>query len=411
MKQIFKFNKTIQSRMILNFFQVVGSAMVMPYSVVYFSNKISAALTTATILLVGVFSLLGYLIGGRCSDHIGRKKVIIVSELVSGISFILISYFDSFFHFYAIPIILSFMTIYFFESAANPAYSALIIDASDENNRSIIYTYFMWISNVAFAIGSILGGFFFEKYSPLLFFLVGASSILSAFCTCYFIKDTYIQQSKIVQNTIEKDVDLKKEPFKMMRLFASRVFVLLCIGNLLINLLSEQFPNYLSIRIVSNYPFGDITGYHMIGYLHVVDTVITVFAVGVILKSTSSLSEKGKMILGLLLFILGYICLSYFLQPIFLLFGMVLISIGRLIYYPTLQSITAKIIPEETRGTHLSILGLLAALGGILSSLFILGMEYITEMGITTIFICLGTCIIFNYVSAYRFIKKEYEKE
>src|SRR5690606_12195453 len=127
----------------------------------------------------------------------------------------------------------SFMILYIFESAANPAYSALIIDASDEKNRSVIYTCFMWISNVAFAVGSVLGGFFFEKHSAVLFFIVGVSSILSAYCTYYFVEDMYI--NKIATKTSKADPLIKKAPFSIYTI--SRIFLFLCVGILLLNLL------------------------------------------------------------------------------------------------------------------------------------------------------------------------------
>lgn len=411
MKQILKFNQTIRTRMLLNFISVTGSAMVMPYTVVFFSNKIGVFLTTVTITLVGIFSLLGYLIGGRVSDRVGRKKVIILSEIVSGIGFIFISYFSTMNHFLAIPVILLFSIIYFCQSAANPAYSALIIDVSNENDRKTIYIYFMWISNIAFALGSLLGGFFFADYVDLLFFLVGVTSFISAFASYFFIKDTTsIDHNKIVKQALKRDIVISKGRFRIIGVFASRIFFLLCIGKLLINLISEQFPNYLTIRIVTNYPVGNITGYNMIGYLNLEDTLITAFTAGIIIKITTRLSEKANLIIGLILFIVGYLCLSYFIHPLSLLFGMMLISIGTLIYLPTLQTVTSKIIPEESRGVHLSILGLMGALGGMLSGLFIWGMEYISEMGITYIFISIGICVVYIYSYAYRLINKENEK-
>ncbi|MFY3790782.1 MFS transporter [Ureibacillus sp. MALMAid1270] len=138
------------------------------------------------------------------------------------------------------------------------------------------------------------------------------------------------------------------------------------------------------------------------GYLNLEDTIIVTIAAGLILKMTKRMSDKTSLILGLLFFSLGYILLSYFIHPILLILGMFLIAIGGLIYLPTLQTITANSIPENSRGTHLSILGLIGAFGGMLSSLFIWGMQYISELGITLIFITLGILIIANYLKVYK---------
>ncbi|CAM5199543.1 DHA1 family multidrug resistance protein B-like MFS transporter OS=Ureibacillus acetophenoni OX=614649 GN=SAMN05877842_11728 PE=4 SV=1 [Ureibacillus acetophenoni] len=401
MKELFSFNPIIRIRLLLSFFSLLTSTMVMPYTVVYFSAKIGLLLTTTMIFIIGIISIIGYLIGGRFTDRFGRKKVIVISEIISGIGFLIVSYFDSLHYFYAIPILVAFCLIYFVESAANPAYSAIIIDVSNENDRKVIYTYFMWSSSVAFAIGSLLGGFLFEDYSVWLFLTVGITSFISFICTYLFIKESYTPETSI---SIENNNNGQGSKYNLFGIFASWTFIFLCIGELLLNILKEQFPNYLSIRIVSKYPVDDIniSGYEMIGYLNLEDTIIVTIAAGMILKMTKRMSDKTSLILGLLFFSLGYILLSYFIHPILLILGMFLIAIGGLIYLPTLQTITANSIPENSRGTHLSILGLIGAFGGMLSSLFIWGMQYISELGITFIFITLGILIIANYLKVYK---------
>lgn len=400
MKQLLTFNTTIRIRMLLHFFSILTSTMVMPYTVVYFSAKIGLSLTTAMIFIIGIISIIGYLIGGRITDRYGRKIVIIISEIITGIGFIIISFFDSLNSFYAIPILIAFSIIYFFESAANPAYSALIIDVSNENNRKTIYTYFMWISSVAFALGSLLGGFFFEEYSVWLFFIVGVTSFISSIFTFVLIKENYSMQK---QTPIDASIHISKPKLKLFGVFASKLFLFLCIGQLLVNILNEQFPNYLSIRIVSKYPIDpiNISGFQMIGYLNLEKTIIITLLAGFILSISKKMSEKTSLLLGLVLLSLGYILLSYFIHPLSLMIGMLSIAIGGLIYFPTLQSITANSIPEQTRGTHLSILGLIGALGGMMSSLFIWGSKYVPEIGITIIFIVLGILIIYTYSKVY----------
>ncbi len=396
MKQFLSFDETIRVRMLLKFFTVLAHTMVMPYTVVYFAAKIGASLTTMMIIIIGIISIIGYLLGGQAADRFGRKRVIITSELMTGFGFLIVCCFDSLHHFYAIPIVIAFSFIYFFESASNPAYSALIIDASNEKDRKIIYTYFMWITSTAFAGGSLLGGFFFENHSSMLFFIVGLTSILSAVLTSLLIKDIPLKAAEAI-------TELPASPAKKLSIFASQLFLFLCIGQLLINIVKEQFPNYLSIRIVSKYPVGDfdVSGYKMIGYLNLEETIIITIAAGVIFKLTKRLSEKTSLMLGLLLFILGYICLSNFIHPAFLMLGMLLISAGGLIYLPTLQAITAKSLPAHSRGKHLSVLGLVGAVGGMISSLFIWRMEFIPEIGITFIFVGMGILLVGVYWRVY----------
>ncbi|QOV12207.1 MFS transporter [Viridibacillus arvi] len=393
------FNQTIRVRMLLKFLSVFAHTMVLPYTVIYFSGKVGLSITTTLILIIALISMVGYAIGGKATDRIGRKKVIIISEVVTAIGFVIISYFNSLDQFQVIPIFIAFSLIYFFESAANPAYGALIIDVSTEDNRKLIYTYFMWISYVAFAVGSLVGAYFFELHATTLFLLVAIVGLISASCTYHFIVDTY----KVTIAEKESKVPEAK-PISISNLFSSRLFLLLCIGTMLISTLVEQFPNYLSIRLVSRYEEGEfnMTGYEMIGYLNLENTVIVAFGVVVSMKIVKRVSEKKSLLIGLIILGAGYIYISYVIQPILLMVGMLFIAIGELLYMPTLQSIVAKSIPEETRGTHLSILGLMSVIGGMIASLFIWGMQFIPENGITLIFIVLGILILFIYTGVYK---------
>lgn len=415
MKKMLKFNKTIRVRMLLNFFTVLTSAMVMPYTVIYFTDSIGTALTTSMIIVIGIISMIGYFVGGRATDHFGRKAIIILSEVIVGFGFLIISCFDYISTFYAIPILIAFSIIYFFESAANPAYSALIIDASDEAERKSIYTYFIWLQSIAFALGSVLGGFYFENYSALLFSIISGASFISAFSTYFLIKEHKLSHLQLNhnnqdKNAVNKELIIEKVPrFNIIGIFTYRLFLYLSIGTFLLHLLSEQIYNYISIRIVENYRIEEfsITGHQMMGYLHLEDTLIMTLSSGILLKVTKNFSDKTNLILGLLLNIIGYLILSYFIHPLSLLIGMLFIAIGFLVYRPVEQTIIAKSIPGNARGKYLSILGLMAAFGGMASGLFIWGSEYISEIGISIILLAVGVLIIFNYLNVFKHTKVE----
>ncbi|MGE7623509.1 MFS transporter [Viridibacillus sp. NPDC096237] len=394
-----KFNQTIKVRMLLKFLSVFAHTMVLPYTVIYFSGKVGLSLTTTLILIIAIISMLGYVIGGRATDRIGRRKVIIISEVTTAIGFMNISYFNSLDQFQVVPIFITFALIYFCESAVNPAYGALIIDASTEDNRKLIYTYFMWISYVAFAVGSLVGAFYFELHATTLFLVVGIAALISASCTYFFIVDTFVT-SIIEQHN--KVADIK--PIKFSKWFSSRLFFLLCFGSLVISTLVEQFPNYLSIRLVSRYEKGEfnVTGYEMIGYLNLENTVIVACGVVVMMKIVRRVTERYSLLMGLFMSCIGYIYMSYVIHPFLLIIGMLFVALGELLYMPTLQSIVAKSIPKETRGTHLSILGLMNVIGGMIASLFIWGMQFIPENGITLFFIGLGILILIIYSSVYK---------
>ncbi|MFD2828937.1 MFS transporter [Corticicoccus populi] len=413
MKQFTAFNQTIRIRMFLNFFSVITSAMVMPYTILYFNDLIGKGLISTIIIMIGMISVAGYLLGGYVTDSYGRKLIIIIGEGISGAGFIVISYLDYVEAAYIIPIIIVFSIMYFFETAANPAYAALIIDVSHENERRVIYTYFMWLSSIAFALGSVVGGFYFEHHSSVLYFIMGLTSLISSILTYLFVKEkSFSKQNNIdhLENVreIKRDIPGQKT-YSIISIFKNRFFLLLCTGAFLLTLLSEQIYSYLSVRVVENYRIENfsITGHQMMGYLHLENTIIMTLSAGIIMRVTKKLEDKSVIIIGLILNVTGYICLSYFLQPMVLFFGMFLVAVGFLTYRPVQQTIIANSIPENSRGRHLSVIGLAGPLGGMVSGLFIWLSEYVSETGITFIFLIVGILIIINYLRVLKYYNAE----
>lgn len=383
--------------MFLKFFSVFSHTLVMPYTVVYFSERVGSKMTTILIIAIAIISIVGYIVGGKLTDQIGRKKVIVFNEVFSGLGFILVAFLNSFSTILIVPIFVAFCFIYFFETAANPAYSALIIDASEEDNRKEIYTYFMWITTVAFSLGSLIGGFYFENHATLLFLIVGILLLVSSIFTILIIKDNYIQQTNHLNTNLESTHDIESNTKKTndTKMF-SKLFILLCSIQVLLSTLNEQFPNYLSIRFVKHYPLEDfdVTGYQVIGYLNFEETLIVSIGSILIIKLVNKISESKSLYLGVILFICGNIILSYFIHFYALLYGMFLVSIGGIVYIPTLQAYTAKLIPENSRGQYLSTLGMMSVFGGVLASLFIWGMDYINENFISGIYLAIGLLLI-----------------
>lgn len=117
------------------------------------------------------------------------------------------------------------------------------------------------------------------------------TSLLSAVLTYLFIEEEvkYIKyknnkKDKNIKSTKNKPITTnKKSLLGILTTFSYRLFLYLCIGTFLLNVLSEQTYNYLSIRIVDNYRIEDfsVTGYQMMGYLHLEDTLIMTLLAGV----------------------------------------------------------------------------------------------------------------------------------
>lgn len=138
------FSSAIQIRIALRFLTNFSNTMVMPYVVVFFVEQVGAKTATWMTICIGISGIIGYLMGGKMSDQYGRKKLILLGELLTGAGFILVAIGN-------MPVgskpylsFIGFIIIYLFSSVASPAYSGLVIDETTKENRKKVYTVLMW---------------------------------------------------------------------------------------------------------------------------------------------------------------------------------------------------------------------------------------------------------------------------
>ena len=133
-------------------------SFVMPMLILILKRKLGFSPSEITIILTvfAAISLPATIIGGKLTDFIGRKKIIIIFDLITVAMFIISG---------LIPI--SFTTVIlimlgaFFAQIEAPAYDALIADFSLPKDREKAYSlgYLGW--NLGFVLGPTLGGFLF----------------------------------------------------------------------------------------------------------------------------------------------------------------------------------------------------------------------------------------------------------
>ncbi|MCM3163553.1 MFS transporter [Metabacillus litoralis] len=384
------FSHVIKLRIILLFISVFFNAMVMPYVVVYFVEHVGINIASLMVFGVGLAGILGGLLGGRFGDKYGRKRLIVIGEIGSGIGFLIACSASLFNEFLSLIIFLSFLFIYFFSGLSNPAYGALIIDETTTENRKPLYAVLLWVSNMAFALGSILGGFFFYKFSAMLFFFVGCSSFLSCICITIWVKERYIRTN---DNSINSPVISNFGKLEVYnQILKSPAFISIVLLSLLLALMNNQLSYYLSVHYVNLF---NSAGYTILGFLRSENTLITVFLTFFITKILKKVYEFKTLSVGICMFFLGYIALSIGQNQSILYIAMAVMTIGQIIYSPVIQNFTAEVIPYDHRSTYLSILDVIGHIGGIFAFLFVPLMNYVQPFIITVIYLLFGIISLF----------------
>lgn len=165
------------------------------------------------------------------------------------------------------------------------------------------------------------------------------------------------------------------------------VFISVAYVTLVFALMDEQLSYYLSVRYVSL--FGD-EGYTILGFLRTENTLLALGLTVFTTRLLKKMSDINGLIAGSIIFFTGFIVLSISELSSILFLAMAIVTVGEIILMPTTQTITAEIIPDEYRSTYSGVLGVVATVGSLLASLFILLIDYLSAMGFTIIFASIG---------------------
>lgn len=401
------FNKTIQIRLLLQFLTTLATMTVLPYIIIYFSKTVGTFITGFMFIFVLTASMVGSLTGGYAADHIGRKKVIVLSEAIVSIGFACVALVNS--SLFTMPYItfFLFMAIYFFSGAAEPAYQALLIDVSSPDNRHSIYTYSYWLRNLAISIGGIIGAFLFFNYHFFLYIGIAFCLFISLIITISCIKETY---TPVPLETVPKRGNTFLKGYSQV--LKHKRFTAFIVANLLLISMEEQLTNYMAIRLTNNIPepqsflFFRADGINLVGILKSENTLLIVLLTLVISYFVKKYNDRFMILLGVSLYFIGYILISLSDVPILLIVAMFVATLGEMIYLPIKQTLLADLIPNHARSTYMAAYSLFSFIGISTAGIFILISTWLSAAVMSSIFGCMGLLCLLIYLRLTDRVKK-----
>jgi len=122
----------------------------------------------------------GTVIGGRLADRVGRKRVMLVAQVLSGLMFVPCGFLGSS---GAVPWLV--LASLFFDGVTDPARTAMQTDLTRPENRQAAFSLLYLGHNLGFACGPLIAGFLFRSASAWLFWgnaiaIAGAVAIVAA---------------------------------------------------------------------------------------------------------------------------------------------------------------------------------------------------------------------------------------
>ena len=321
-----------------------------PFLTIYLRQTFNLPLTlVAGILTIrSAAGLLNSFIAGPIADRFGRKWLVVLSLMICGFSFYLMSRAQSIVIWIIIMILCG-----AFQPVLRVGADAMIADLIPSNKRMDAYSLMRIISNLGVSIGPIIGGILAaSSYSKA--FLGGSLMLFGfGFFSLIFLKETLQRLSKEEQvkrgdqNYGYKVILQDKKFLSFMLMLTMTVIGAIMMFILLPVYIKEQYglsESYFGWIIATN-------GLMIVIFQYPISTLTKKF-------SSFSILITGAVFYGLGL---GSVALGSTF-PMFVI-SMAIMTMGELLMMPTATTMTANMAPPEMRGRYMGLFNLTYTIG------------------------------------------------
>lgn len=329
---------------------------VMPLLTLILTEKIglSKEISGAYISVSGLLFMPAAMIGGKLTDIIGRKKVIIIFDFISAMLYIVCGFMNP-----SISMIYVLMIASMCMAIAGPAHDALIADLTTPQNRDGAYalSYMGW--NIGFAIGPIVGGLLYENNLPLIFIGDAVTALISLSLILIFIKETiHLTKHEV---TIEgRNLETREEGTIISVLLKRPILIYFALCTLGYNFVYSQWSFMMPIHSKLNFLS---LGAKYYGLMAGFNGLIVMLFTPLITKMSENAKHIRKMIYGGLLYAFGFGMLGILNTLPFFFVSVFIFTLGEIILSISIAPFIANHTPMSHRGRMNAVLPIIFGMG------------------------------------------------
>ena len=334
--------------LLIVFVQMVGAAMVLPILPLFAQREFNISPTIITLLISAFFAaqFIGGPYLGRLSDQYGRLPVLIVSQLGTAISFVMLGMADSVWMLFAARILDGI-------TGGNIIVAqAYITDVTPREQRTAALGYIFAVFGLGFIFGPALGGILSAAFGPRIPFLIAAAAALLAVIITWLVLDeTVTDEQKVTSRAHRGSLALRQVVGNTPLLI---VLAIAFVGQFALGLLQGTFALYSEAVLFAGE--SDETVNLGVGLLLTVVGVGQLFTQTLLLKRL--LARFGDLWLvyaGSIIRSGGLLIFAIFTTPLLGAFGSLFFAIGMGLLMPPLQSLTTQAVPDVLRGGALGV--------------------------------------------------------
>ncbi|HUX13028.1 MAG TPA: MFS transporter [Spirochaetia bacterium] len=348
---------------VLFFARLVNSmgAFVFPFLTLYLTQKMGLSTATAGLymLLVAAAHVPGAILGGKLTDRIGRKKVLVFGQAMAGAFLLPGAVLGT-----SILVPWSIFAAQFFAALAQPSNQAMATDLTNRSNRQAAFSLLYLGYNLGFAVGPLLAGFLFTNLTWLLFLGDAFTTFVSVGMVALLVPDSTPSADDV--SRVDR-MPAMERPEKGHTLVALRARPVLLIFALLVSVLTFVYSQYgfaLPLRLKELFLERGPVFY---GTLMTMNAIVVIVLTAPVVLVTRRFSPARNLSHAALCYVVGF-GMIYFLRtfPVFFV-STAIWTLGEILVSTNSNVYIANHTPVSHRGRFNALFPLITGGGRALS--------------------------------------------
>jgi MFS transporter, DHA1 family, multidrug resistance protein B len=356
--------------------------MFFPFLTIYFADEFGKNMAGLLLVFSQVFSVFGNLMGGYFADRFGLKRMMVLSAIGGGLSFLLFAAVNS-------PWLhspwLGFVSFTFagvFGSLYWPASQARVANIVAEKDRISVFAIFYMAINIAVVVGPILGAIFYVNYRFQLLLVAGLVCILLGFILAKWIEDTApLHNTTAFSPSGKWYYFLVNQVRDYSMIIKDKTFLLFILAGVLAGQIFMQLdlliPVYIKDIMKSQSPFsiGEwsimVKGEQAVGIVLAENGLLVVFLTVFVTKWMGKYSERSVFVLSSIMYAIAILLISQTQSIWGIIFAIGIFTFGELMGAGLQQGFISKLAPVHLRGQYFAAASLRFTLSRTIAPLFI----------------------------------------
>jgi MFS family permease len=347
-----------------------GFSIVIPFLSLYLHGERGVPMTiVGGIFFFGALAgAVGQVIGGELTDRIGRKPVIVGSQIVRSAVFVGLG----------VAVLVHASIVWFglltsFSALAGRAFEppsgAMVADMASGPARAEYYAVLRIGGNLGWAIGPAIGGFLAALSYPTLFLIAALVLLAAGVFMAFTVEETSphrvarsleIQEATTLLPSSTGTAPLGRFGFdELGKALRDGPFVRYCVVSLLLFTVMSQLISTLSVYAVQ---WAGITKVQL-GALYTLNGLMVVFLQFPVVRALAPYRMTTALIVGSILYALGYAMMGFGHSMLLLATAMFVVTSGEIVTTPASMNLVANFSTVELRGRYMGVYGLFNSFG------------------------------------------------